>query len=251
MLEISSGDIAFMLKKPTLKSSPAAGKTYGGWAIVLLGLSLLACTTCACPSLRAGDYELDLEGVSSSAGSVGYEVNGKLFSVDIEIGETAEQIGPRLIALMKAEGLTVECELYDGARYYFILRDVREPVDKGQALGITRGSAGPLQDDRMLIETMLRVFYGSLNANNEAFISAHTIEEFREEALDIMASMAASGEQITIEGVEDLTVDCYQATICLRLIRLVGTEQLPVDTCLTLTRPSPCEMWMVSGGAIR
>ena len=239
-----------MWKKIVTHAISAGSKRYGRWSLGLLMLFVaLACA--ACPPSLAGDWGLRLQGVASNSGSIGYEVDGELFSVDVEIGETVEQIGPRLIALMKAEGLTVECELYDGARYYFILRDVREPVDKGQALGITRGSAGPLQDDRMLIETMLRVFYGSLNANNEAFISAHTIEEFREEALDIMASMAASGEQITIEGVEDLTVDCYQATICLRLIRVVGTEQLPVDTCLSLTRPSPREMWMVSGGAIR
>ena len=240
-----------VLKKIALNSGLAAGKTYVGWAIVLLGLLFLACTACACPILRAGDYELDLEGVASSAGSVAFEVSGKLFSVDVEIGETAEQIGPRLTALMKAEGLTVECELYDGERYYFILRDVREPVHKGRVLGIARGRAGPLQDDRMLIEGGVTVFYINLNANSPAGVSFRTTEEFREEALDVMASMAASGEQISIESMEDLTVDCYQATICLRLIRVVGTEQLPVDTCLTLTRPTPFKMWMVSGGSVR
>jgi len=240
-----------VLKKIALKSSLAAGKTYGGWAIVLLGLLFLACTACACPILRAGDYELDLEGVASSAGSVAFEVSGKLFSVDVEIGETAEQIGPRLTALMKAEGLTVECELYDGERYYFILRDVREPMGKPQALGVSVGRGGPLQDDRMLIEGTVTTFYNSLNANSPAGVSFGTTEEFREEALDIMASMAASGEQISIESMEDLTVDCYQATICLRLIRVVGTEQLPVDTCLTLTRPTPYERWLISGGVIR
>ena len=238
-----------MPRKLTLQTSLAAGKRYGGWAFGLLTLLVvLACAGC----LRVGDYELSLEGVASSPGWVGYEVNGKLFSVDVETAETVEQIGPRLTALMKAEGLTVECELYDGERYYFILRDVREPVHKGQGVGVTKGSCGPLQDDRMLIEVFtVTWFYENLNANNQAGVSARTTEEFRQEALDVMASMAASGEQISIESLEELTVDCYQATVCLHLIRVVGTEQQPVDTCLTLTRPSPCEKWMVSGGVIR
>ena len=237
-----------MPRKLTLQTSLAAGKRYGGWAFGLLTLLVvLACAGC----LRVGDYELSLEGVASSPGWVGYEVNGKLFSVDVETAETVEQIGPRLTALMKAEGLTVECELYDGERYYFILRDVREPVGKPQALGVSVGRGGPLQDDRMLIEGTVTTFYNSLNANSPAGVSFGTTEEFREEALDIMASMAASGEQISIESMEDLTVDCYQATICLRLIRVVGTEQLPVDTCLTLTRPTPYERWLISGGVIR
>ncbi|TET38943.1 MAG: hypothetical protein E3J65_04640 [Dehalococcoidia bacterium] len=237
-----------MRKKLTLQTSLAAGKRYGGWALGLLTLLVvLACAGC----LRVGDYELSLGGVASKAGSVGYEVNGRLLSVDVEAGETAEEIGPRLPAVMKAEGLAVECQLYDGERYYFILRDVREPVHKPEALGVTTGHCGPLQDDRMLIEVMVTWFYENLNANNQAGVSARTTEEFRQEALDVMASMAASGEQISIESLEELTVDCYQATVCLHLIRLVGTEQQPVDTCLTLTRPSPCEMWMVSGGVIR
>lgn len=219
--------------------------------VLVAGLAIMGPNIAHWISLMSADWEFSLEGVASSPGWVGFEVNGKLFSVDVEIGETVEQIGPRLTALMKAEGLTVECELFDGEGYYFILRDVREPVHKGQALGITRGSAGPLQADRMLIEGRVTAFYINLNANSPAGVSFSTTEEFREEALDVMASMAASGEQISIESMEDLTVDCYQATVCLRLIRVLGTEQLPVDTCLTLTRPTPHERWLISGGVIR
>lgn len=231
----------------------AGSKRYVGWSLGLLAL-LVVLTCTACPPSLEGDWEVSLEGVASNSGSVGFEVDGQLFSVDVETGDTAEQIGPRLTALMKAAGLTVECELYDGERYYFILRDVREPVSpvsEEPVFDLTRGHCGPLQDDRMLIEVTVTWFYKNLNANDQAGVSGYTTEEYRQDALDVMASMAASGEQIVIESVEELTVDCYQATICLHLIRVVGTEQQPVDTCLTLIRLSPCEIWMVSGGVIR
>lgn len=239
-----------MRKKLTLQASFSTVKRHGGWALSLLALLVvLACT--ACVWLRVGDWELSLGGEASSPGEVGYEVNGRLLSVDVEVGETAEEIGPRLAALMKTEGLVVECELYNGEYYYFILREVQQPASRGHVLGIVRGVCGPLQDDRMLIEATVTWFYRVLNANNQVGVSARTTGEFREEALDVMASMAASGEQISIESVDDLTIDCYQATICLHIIRAVDTEQQPVDTCLTLTRPSPCEKWLVSGGSIR
>ena len=240
-----------MWKKTTPHAILAGIKRYGQWSLGLLMLFVvLACT--GCPPSLAGDWELKLRGVASSSGFVGYELDGELFTVDVETGETAEQIGQRLTALMKAEGLTVECELYDGERYYFILRDIDGPPEsQSHALGIGGGSCGPLQDDRMLIELQVKGFYAILNANKRTGLRDYTTVEYRQDALDVMASMADSGEQIVLESVENMTVDCYQATVCLHLIRVVGTEQQPVDTCLTLTQPSPCEEWLVSGGVIR
>jgi len=219
--------------------------------VLVAGLAIVGPNIAHWISLMSADCELHLRGAASGPGSVGFEVNGKLFSVDVETGETVEQIGPRLTALMKTEGLAVECELYDGESYYFIVRGRGQPAPTGRVLGVGVGYCGPLQDDRMEIENTVTWFYRDLNANNQERVSARSTEEFCEEALDVMASMVASGEEISIESVDDLTIDCYQATICLHLIRVVGTEQQPVDTCLTLTRPSSCEKWTISGGAIR
>jgi len=218
---------------------------------MVAGLVFVPPFLCNWISLMSADWGFHLEGVASSNGSVGFEFNRNVFSVDVETGETVAEIGPRLTALMKEDGLAVECELYDGNSYYFIVRGVGQPATRGEVLGIARGHCGPLQDDQMLVEGTVRSLYRQLNDNYRFGVTHFTTDEFREEALDAMASMAASGEQLSIESVKDLTVDCYQATVCLGLMRTIGTEQQPVDTCLSLTRPSPCWSWLVSGGIIR
>jgi len=225
-----------------------------GIAMVFVGL-----ISPECPPTRFGDYGLTLHGVVSSPGWVGYEVEGELFSVDVKAGDTAEQIGPRLTAVMRAAGLRVDCErfadcgrVYDGECYTFILRDIYGGADlESQARGIGGGACGPVTDERIWIESHVKWFYAILNANNRSQLRDSTTAEYRQDAQDVMASMAASGEQIVIDSVESVTVDCYQATVCLHLTRVVGTEQQPVDTCLTLTRPRPCWEWLVSGGVIR
>ena len=228
-----------------------------GLVSILMLLAVVASPGCR-PSL-AGDWGLRLHGVVSSPGWVGYEVEDKLFSVNVETGDTAEQIGPRLAAVMRAAGLLVDCErfadcggVYDGECYTFILRDAHGPLEhESQAQGIGGGSCGPIIDERFWIESQAKGFYAILNANKGTQLRDITTVEYRQDALDVMASMAASGEQIIIDSVESVTVDCYQATVCLHLIRVVGTEKQPVDTCLTLTRLRPCWEWLISGGIIR
>lgn len=242
-----------MRKKLTQKRSPVVTVWWMGLALVVLvaGLIFVPPIVCNWISQMHADWEISLGGVTSSNGSVGFTISGRLFSVDVETGETVAEIGPRLTALMKEEGLAVECEVYDGEHYYFIVRGVGQPVAKPEGADITLGSGGPLQDDRMSVEHSVRAFYSNLNDNYRFGVTLYTTDEFREEALDTMASMAESGEELIIESVDDLTIDCYQATVCLHLTRVVGTERQPIDTCLTLTRPSLGDIWLVSGGAIR
>ena len=121
--------------------------------ILMLVASLLlsGCDTLLAPS---GDWELRLRGTVTSAGSIGYEIGGRqLFTVEVELGETAEEIGPKLAALMTAGGLIVDTEttverrswVPAGEPYYgFIVRSVRQPLRKGDARGISLGIKGPI-----------------------------------------------------------------------------------------------------------
>ena len=77
-----------------------------------------------CPIGLAGDHGLWLRGTAPDAGWIGFEVEGRMFRVDVETGDTAEQIGPRITELMKAAGVAVDCERYDGEHYMFIVRNV-------------------------------------------------------------------------------------------------------------------------------
>jgi len=228
----------------------------GSVAIAMVFVGLISPS---CPPTGFGDHGLKLRGVVSSPGWVGYEVEGELFSVGGEKGDTAEQIGPQLAAVMRAAGLRVDCErfadcegVYDEECYTFILRDTHGfPELESQARGIGGGACGPVTDEGHWVESDVGVFYAILNENKWGRLWDSTTVEFRQDAKDAMKSMAASGEQIVIDGVESVTVDCYQATVCLHLIRVAGTEQQPVDTCLTLSRLRPCWEWLVSGGIIR
>ena len=121
----------------------------GSVAIAMVYVGLISP---GCPPTGFGDHGLSLRGVVSSPGWVGYEVEGELFSVDVEAGDTAEQIGPRLTAVMRAAGLLVDCErftdcqgVYDGECYTFVLRDIYGfPEPESQARGIGEGAGGPL-----------------------------------------------------------------------------------------------------------
>ncbi|MBA7600579.1 hypothetical protein ES703_07637 [subsurface metagenome] len=230
----------------------AGSKRYGRWLLGLLMLFVvLACAGCR-PSL-AGDYGQFLEGVASSSGWVGIEVDGQLFSVDVETGDTAEQIGLRLTALMKAAGLVVDCERYDGERYTFILRDVDGPPEgkREAAFGITMAAGGgPIRDHPGGIKLEARSFFDVLNANNLTGMRRMATPEFYEQVSDLMASMAASGEQVFIESMEEPTIGCYEATIGLHLVWEAGAGQQHVDGYLTLSRHS-FTGWLVSGGVIR
>jgi phage tail sheath gpL-like len=117
---------------------------------MVAALLLSGCESLLAPS---GDWELRLRGTATSAGSVGYEIGGQLFAVEVEPWETAEEIGPKLAALMTASGLIVDTEtavkphsyMPTGESYYgFIVRGVRQPSGKGDAVGISVGTTGPL-----------------------------------------------------------------------------------------------------------
>ena len=207
------------------------GKTAKYVSELVIALALSCLLTCllltGCVFSRSGDWELSLSGVASWAGPVAYKVDGELFSVHVEPGETAEEIGPQLTALMKAKGLIVECERYHLRKYYFILRDVREPEPQSGAGGIIRGYCGTLQDDHMLVEAVVTTYFQALNANSPG------------------------GEKFDIESMEEPTIGCYNATICVQVISIINGEEQAFDTCLTLTRPTPCDMWTVSDDSIK
>ncbi len=112
---------------------------------VVLALLLSGCT-------RAGDWELYLQGTSTSSGSIGYVIEGQTFQVDVAQGDTARDIGPKLAVLIKASGLIVEAETdadpphYQDQPYYaFVVRNLRQgPVARTGVLGISVGFRGPL-----------------------------------------------------------------------------------------------------------
>lgn len=117
----------------------------GAAAVLLLALLLSGCTL-------HGDWELSLQGTATSTGSIGYVIDGQEFIVDVDQGDTAQDIGPKLVALMRASGLMVDSETavnpphYQDQPYYaFIVRGVRQPSGKPEVLGISVGYSGPLQ----------------------------------------------------------------------------------------------------------
>lgn len=236
------------------------------WSLGFLLLVAVLVST-GCPPSLAGDWGCELDGAPTSGGWVGFEVNGKLFSVDVEAGETLEKIGPRLTAVMKAAGLVVDCERFamcesyewhdgqpvgDEPCYTFILRDIDGPPEhKSQAPGIGGGSGGPLIDDRILVENAAKSFFHYLNTNNKTWMRRTTTQEFfYEHVSDLMASVAANGEQVIIESMEEPTISCHEASISLHLMWVAGTEQQHVDAYLTLSGDGFWE-WLVSGMVIR
>lgn len=150
-------------------------------ASVAIAMLLVGLISPECPPTLFGDYGLYLRGVVSSPGWVGVDVDDELFSVNVEAGDTAEQIGPQLAAAMRAEGLRVDCERfvdcqggygsyesYGGECYCFIIRDAHGPPElESQARGLGRGGCGPVTDDRHWIQSQVKGFYAILNANRE------------------------------------------------------------------------------------
>lgn len=232
-----------------MRAIPRRVKILGICILTVLVLVVLGLAAASCWVPPTGDWQLVLSGTASEPGSVGYKVSRDSLTVEVGANETASQIGPRLASTIMQAGLAVECEVLDGGSYYFIVRNVREPHEILGPLGIGLGHSGPLQSDAMLIEVVVTWFYENLNDNNAHGIASHTTAEFRQDALDAMASMAQSGEQLYIQSIEDLAVDCYDATVRLNLIREVGEERQPVVAELSLVRPLT-DSWLVSGGAI-
>ncbi len=222
----------------------------GSVAIAMVFIGLISPR---CPPSPFGDYALQVRGVASESGWVGFKVDGRLFGVDVGSGETAEQVGPRLTQLMKAAGLLVDCERYDGERYILLLRNVDgRPAGQRQAPGIYVSGGGPIRDHPGGFELDVRSFFVLLNTNNLAGMryDITTREFFREQVSDMMASMAANGEQVVIESMGEPVIDCYQATIALELVWEVGAEEQHVDGYLTLSREG-FTGWLISGGVIR
>ncbi|MDY6917826.1 MAG: hypothetical protein SVP26_07765 [Chloroflexota bacterium] len=191
---------------------------FGLACLLVVGLSS------GCWLSGTGDWELHLSGAARETGVVGYKIDGQLLTVDVDLGETAQEVGPRLAALMRAEGLTVECERCHEGTYYSIVRGTGTPDTRTDVQGIVTGHGGPLQDDRLVIEACVTAYFRALNASSP------------------------EGEHFAVESMEEPTVGCYEATICLRVIHTVDGEEERWDTCLDLTRPVPCNSWRIADG---
>ena len=222
----------------------------GRMALVGIAMLFVALVSTGCPPSPAGDYAVTLEGEARRSGRVGLEGDGRLFSVDVETRDTAGEVGPRLTELMTEAGIVVDCERYDGRRYIFLLRNLDGMPDEEPPSTIIGSVHGPVRDRPGHIEFTTRGFFINLNQNDVDNMRAMTTPEFFDEQVsDIMASMAANGEQVVIESMEEQTLDCYQTSISLELVWEAGTEQRHVDGYLTLSRDDLRGTgWMFSGG---
>lgn len=220
---------------------------------ILLSVILVTLIFCSACFSMSGDHELSIRGVASSSGDIGFEVDGKNYCVQVDTGENAEQIGNRLISLMKDEGLEINCSIYDGEEYHFVLRNTRgQPKGITSTAGMGTGVTGPLQDDRMLIvESTIPRFYTNLNNYYQDGVLQYTTDNFTEEALDTLTNMSLNKEQIIVNSIGEPQIDCFQATICLNITISTGSEQKNKDICLALNRSLFNGIWQIDSGDIR
>ncbi|MDY6912502.1 MAG: hypothetical protein SVM79_09115 [Chloroflexota bacterium] len=105
------------------------------------------------------DWELHFEGTATSDGSEGFVIDGWVFSVVVNPGDTAEDVGRTMTKLLRANGLQVDSETTTKLRphpfrptsepyFGFMLREVRQqPLGKSGAQGISAGFRGPIHPE--------------------------------------------------------------------------------------------------------